>query len=302
VVLSVADLTLDPLSHRVSRGGRADRPDAEGIRDPRDTAPVRGQPSAERGSPRGCGRRARLARHLVDVHMSHLRRKIDAPGRPPLIPHDPREVVSCSGHPDDPASQSQGASRPAAGGAAGLILGAGIAGANWSSHGWCSDSSIRRCWSFSKTEASAVLAGRRDAHVHEMAPALVLRRFHAWTSSYRLWIWRAGWWRGVPIWAPSPASSPGLLEQLRSGEQVLETLHDFGDEPVRMLSAPIKVGTATYAIQVAGSLDDASAAFIRPACSSSSRPPPFSCGRSGGRAPRMGHPPPDRPGSWAAPE
>jgi two-component system OmpR family sensor kinase len=56
-------------------------------------------------------------------------------------------------------------------------------------------------------------------------------------------------------------ASPGLLEQLRSGEQVLETLHDFGDEPVRMLSAPIKVGEATYAIQVAGSLDDARAAL-----------------------------------------
>jgi two-component system OmpR family sensor kinase len=52
-----------------------------------------------------------------------------------------------------------------------------------------------------------------------------------------------------------------LLARLRSGEQILETLRDFGDEPVRMLSAPIKVGDATYAIQVAGSLDDASAAL-----------------------------------------
>ena len=49
-------------------------------------------------------------------------------------------------------------------------------------------------------------------------------------------------------------ASPGLLERLRSNEQVLETLRDFGDEPVRMLSAPIRVGDATYAIQVAGSL------------------------------------------------
>ena len=37
-------------------------------------------------------------------------------------------------------------------------------------------------------------------------------------------------------------TTPELLARLRSGEQVLETLRDFGDEPVRMLSAPIKVG------------------------------------------------------------
>ncbi len=51
----------------------------------------------------------------------------------------------------------------------------------------------------------------------------------------------------------------GLLARLRAGEQVFETLTTFGDEPVRLFSAPIDVGSEGYAIQVAGSLDDANA-------------------------------------------
>ena len=57
---------------------------------------------------------------------------------------------------------------------------------------------------------------------------------------------------------PTP---PALLARLRAGEQVFETLRDFGNEPVRVLSFPLEVGPARYAIQVAGSLDDADAAL-----------------------------------------
>src|SRR5262249_56070151 len=53
--------------------------------------------------------------------------------------------------------------------------------------------------------------------------------------------------------------SPEILARLRNGEEVLETRRDFGDEPVRVLSAPIQVRGQAYAIQVAGSLDHARA-------------------------------------------
>ncbi len=56
-------------------------------------------------------------------------------------------------------------------------------------------------------------------------------------------------------------TSPALLERLRANEQVFETLRDFGDEPVRLLSFPLVVGGTRYAIQVGGSLDDANAAI-----------------------------------------
>lgn len=52
-------------------------------------------------------------------------------------------------------------------------------------------------------------------------------------------------------------TSPALLARLREGETVFRTVTDFGEEPVRMVSLPVDVGQARYAIQVAMSLDDA---------------------------------------------
>jgi two-component system OmpR family sensor kinase len=57
---------------------------------------------------------------------------------------------------------------------------------------------------------------------------------------------------------PTP---PDLMDERYRGDQVFETLEHFTDEPVRMLSVPLEVGAARYAIQVAGSLDDANAAL-----------------------------------------
>ena len=50
---------------------------------------------------------------------------------------------------------------------------------------------------------------------------------------------------------------PALLARLRDGETVFGTATDFGEEPIRMVSLPIEVGQARYAIHVATSLDDA---------------------------------------------
>jgi two-component system OmpR family sensor kinase len=56
-------------------------------------------------------------------------------------------------------------------------------------------------------------------------------------------------------------TSPDLLARLRADETVFSTVFDFGDEPIRMVSLPVPVGTGRYAIQVAMSLDDAYAAI-----------------------------------------
>jgi two-component system OmpR family sensor kinase len=40
------------------------------------------------------------------------------------------------------------------------------------------------------------------------------------------------------------------------GEMAFDTLNDFGDEPVRLLSAPVQLGGRDYVIQVGASLDD----------------------------------------------
>jgi len=56
-------------------------------------------------------------------------------------------------------------------------------------------------------------------------------------------------------------ASPDLLARLRADETVFSTILDFGDEPIRMVSLPVTVGSGRYAVQVAMSLDDAYAAI-----------------------------------------
>lgn len=50
---------------------------------------------------------------------------------------------------------------------------------------------------------------------------------------------------------------PATLARLALGETVFETLHDFGEEPIRLVSVPVTLGGILRAVQVAGSLDDA---------------------------------------------
>ena len=57
-----------------------------------------------------------------------------------------------------------------------------------------------------------------------------------------------------------PASGD-LLARMRDEETVFNTILDFGDEPIRMVSLPVTVGSGRYAVQVAMSLDDAYAAI-----------------------------------------
>jgi two-component system OmpR family sensor kinase len=45
-------------------------------------------------------------------------------------------------------------------------------------------------------------------------------------------------------------------KSIRLGESIYETVEDFGAEPIRMISVPLRVGSGRYAVQVAGSLDD----------------------------------------------
>lgn len=55
---------------------------------------------------------------------------------------------------------------------------------------------------------------------------------------------------------PTPAT---MLDRLRAGEVVFDTFHHFGEEPIRLAALPISARGRSYAVQVAGSLDDAHA-------------------------------------------
>jgi two-component system OmpR family sensor kinase len=53
--------------------------------------------------------------------------------------------------------------------------------------------------------------------------------------------------------------SAAAVERLRRGHVVYETVEEFGEEPIRLVSVPLTIGSAHYAVQVAMSLDDARA-------------------------------------------
>lgn len=65
--------------------------------------------------------------------------------------------------------------------------------------------------------------------------------------------------RGMTLGTARLPASPALLARLRDRETVFETVNDFGEEPVRMVSLPVEVAGIPYAVQVAMSLDDAHA-------------------------------------------
>ena len=62
--------------------------------------------------------------------------------------------------------------------------------------------------------------------------------------------------RSANLGKASLPAPPSLLADLAEGRIVFETLHGFGDEPVRMVAVPISGHGRVRGIQVAGSLDD----------------------------------------------
>jgi two-component system OmpR family sensor kinase len=117
--------------------------------------------------------------------------------------------------------------------------------------------------SLASTEAAAVQSEPTHPRVHEIAagtgpPSFArLDKFVQITTLDTLdggVIARSGTLGTARL--PTP---PALLARLRDGETVFQTVTDFGEEPVRMVSLPVSVGPSRYAVQVAMSLDDAHA-------------------------------------------
>ena len=62
--------------------------------------------------------------------------------------------------------------------------------------------------------------------------------------------------RSANLGAARLPSHAATLARAAQGETVFETLHDFGEEPTRLVTVPVRVGDSLRAVQVAGSLDD----------------------------------------------
>ena len=147
--------------------------------------------------------------------------------------------------------------------AAGLILGLASLGANWFFSRMVLGQFDQSLLELFKTEASAILSDpTQSLHVHEMPARSGPPSFPRLDKFVQI-VDLDGHVvsRSANLGSARLPALPGVLARLREGEEVFETLRDFGDEPVRVLSAPIAVRGQIYAIQVAGSLDDARAAM-----------------------------------------
>ncbi|TML18967.1 MAG: HAMP domain-containing protein, partial [Actinobacteria bacterium] len=95
-------------------------------------------------------------------------------------------------------------------------------------------------------------------HVHEMAPGTAAPSFARLDKFVQI-VGMDGrvMARSVTLGSARLPTKPGLLTRLQEGQTVFETVEDFGEEPVRMVSLPVDAAGTRYAVQVAMSLDDA---------------------------------------------
>ncbi|MES2262440.1 MAG: ATP-binding protein [Pseudomonadota bacterium] len=109
-----------------------------------------------------------------------------------------------------------------------------------------------------ETESSMLgAAPDQPAHIHEAAPGTAppsLVRLDRWiqiVDADGKVLARSG-----NLGAASLPAPPALMTRLASGETVFQTLDQFAEEPVRIVSLPVPGSPFRFAVQVAGSLDD----------------------------------------------
>jgi two-component system, OmpR family, sensor kinase len=109
------------------------------------------------------------------------------------------------------------------------------------------------------TEAATIQADpRRVVHIHDTAPGAGPPSFTRLDKFVQITDLDGHVTaRSVTLGTARLPTPPSLLAQLRDGETVFATHIEFGEEPIRMVSLPIQVGSARYAVHVAMSLDDA---------------------------------------------
>ncbi len=145
--------------------------------------------------------------------------------------------------------------------AVGLILAVASLGEDWVFSRMVLGQVDQALLDLAQTEATALLIDpKQPVRIHEMSPGTAPPSFPRLDKFVQI-VDLGGRVvaRSTNLGTARLPTPPLLLSRLRAGERVFETLKDFGDEPVRLLSVPVQIGGVDYAIQVGGSLDDANA-------------------------------------------
>ncbi len=144
--------------------------------------------------------------------------------------------------------------------AVGLILAMASLGADWAFSRMVLAQVDQALLDLALTEANATVADlSHPLHIHEMSPGTAPPSFPR-LDKFIQYVDQDGriLARSANLGTARLPTSAPLLAKLRTGERVFETVDDFGDERVRLLSIPLQISHA-YVIQVGTSLDDANA-------------------------------------------
>lgn len=147
--------------------------------------------------------------------------------------------------------------------AVGLILAVASLGADWVFSRMVLGQFDQALLDLAENEAAAALADpTHPPRVHEMSPRMAPPAFPRLDKFVQIVDLEGRVVaRSANLGTARLPTPPPVLTRLRGGNRVFETLRNFGDEPVRLLSMPLDIMGRGYAIQVAGSLDDANAAL-----------------------------------------
>ncbi len=142
-----------------------------------------------------------------------------------------------------------------------LILALAALGSNWALSRLVRGQVDEALVALARTEAAAIAADAgQPVHIHETPPGtgtpsfVRLDKFVQIVALDGRVVARSGTLGTARL--PTPTS---LRERVRAGEAVFQTVEDFGEEPIRMVSLPITAAAEAYVVQVATSLDDARA-------------------------------------------
>jgi two-component system OmpR family sensor kinase len=140
-----------------------------------------------------------------------------------------------------------------------LILGVAGLGGNWALARTVLGQVDAALAALAEAEAAAFQADiDQPVHVHEMAPGtsppsfVRLDRFVQIIDESGQVLATSANLGSARLPVPSE-----MVSRLRDGEIVFQTFDRFGEEPIRVVALPVTVGHTRYAVQVAGSLDDA---------------------------------------------